>query len=336
MTLEDVKGKECYIGIDLSSGGDLTTVSIVVPLEDGLMSKELYNKLKNIESGANKTDIIDNLTSGGVNRALSAEQGKNLKLQLDKTYSKSESDKLLNKKVEKVEGQGLSDENYTLPEKSKLKGIESNANNYKHPNTHSASMITETNTRKWVSPEEKEKWNSSSGSTGGNKIEIVDDLTTGGASKALSAEQGKILENNKISYVTDDIHSFIEKNKNIMTICPVFDATNITDMSGMFRDCVSLTTVPKFDASNVTNMRYMFKGCVSLTTVPHFDTSSVISMNRMFQHCTSLEFVPKLNIDNVKFYKDIFAGCKNLDIDRMREAGWPEEYLKTAPNYVAP
>lgn len=35
VTLADIQGgKECYLGIDLSSGGDLTTISLVIPLED--------------------------------------------------------------------------------------------------------------------------------------------------------------------------------------------------------------------------------------------------------------------------------------------------------------
>ena len=34
-TLEDMRGKECYAGLDLSSGGDLTTLHLKFPLEDG-------------------------------------------------------------------------------------------------------------------------------------------------------------------------------------------------------------------------------------------------------------------------------------------------------------
>lgn len=33
LSIEDMKGKECYFGIDLSSGGDLTSISLVFPLE---------------------------------------------------------------------------------------------------------------------------------------------------------------------------------------------------------------------------------------------------------------------------------------------------------------
>ena len=34
LTLEDMQGRECYLGIDLSSGGDLTSIALVFPLED--------------------------------------------------------------------------------------------------------------------------------------------------------------------------------------------------------------------------------------------------------------------------------------------------------------
>ena len=34
LTLEDMKNKKCYLGIDLSSGGDLTSIALIFPLED--------------------------------------------------------------------------------------------------------------------------------------------------------------------------------------------------------------------------------------------------------------------------------------------------------------
>jgi len=33
-TLQDMRGKECYLGIDLSSGGDLTSIALLFPLDD--------------------------------------------------------------------------------------------------------------------------------------------------------------------------------------------------------------------------------------------------------------------------------------------------------------
>ena len=50
--------------------------------------------------------------------------------------------KVNDKKVEKESGKGLSSNDYTATEKSKLAGIAEKANNYVHPGTHPASMIT--------------------------------------------------------------------------------------------------------------------------------------------------------------------------------------------------
>lgn len=56
-------------------------------------------------------------------------------------YTKEESDakyatiKTVNNKVDKISGKGLSTNDYTTEEKTKLEGIEENANNYTHPTT---------------------------------------------------------------------------------------------------------------------------------------------------------------------------------------------------------
>ena len=63
----------------------------------------------------------------------------------------------LDKKVDKVDGKGLSANDYTDEEKAKLAGIEDNANNYTHPESHPASMITETETLKIMTAEERTK-----------------------------------------------------------------------------------------------------------------------------------------------------------------------------------
>ncbi|WP_217694098.1 hypothetical protein [Alkalihalophilus pseudofirmus] len=65
----------------------------------------------------------------------------------------------LSQKVDKEAGKGLSSNDYTSAEKTKLSGIASNANNYTHPSTHPASMITESTTRRFTSDNEKETWN---------------------------------------------------------------------------------------------------------------------------------------------------------------------------------
>lgn len=59
------------------------------------------------------------------------------------TYSKTEIDNKLATKVNVEIGKGLSSNDYTLTEKTKLSGIESNANYYVHPSSHQTGMITE-------------------------------------------------------------------------------------------------------------------------------------------------------------------------------------------------
>ena len=59
------------------------------------------------------------------------------------TYTKSEIDAKLDLKVNTETGKGLSSNDYTLTEKTKLSGIESNANYYVHPSSHQTGMITE-------------------------------------------------------------------------------------------------------------------------------------------------------------------------------------------------
>lgn len=61
-------------------------------------------------------------------------------------------------KVDKVEGKGLSTNDYTTEEKEKLAYLE----NYVHPETHEATMIVEDTNRRFVSDIEKESWNNKS------------------------------------------------------------------------------------------------------------------------------------------------------------------------------
>lgn len=68
-------------------------------------------------------------------------------------------------KVDKISGKGLSTNDYTTEEKTKLAGIAENANNYSHPASHSADMITTTASKQFVSSTEKSTWNAKLGSS---------------------------------------------------------------------------------------------------------------------------------------------------------------------------
>lgn len=65
----------------------------------------------------------------------------------------------LSKKVDKVNGKQLSTEDYSTVEKNKLAGVENNANNYIHPTTHPAAMITTDSTHEFVTDENITNWN---------------------------------------------------------------------------------------------------------------------------------------------------------------------------------
>lgn len=55
---------------------------------------------------------------------------------------------------------------FTADEKTKLSGIEPNANNYIHPSSHPANMITEDSTHRFVTDDEKNVWSSKSDFSG--------------------------------------------------------------------------------------------------------------------------------------------------------------------------
>lgn len=58
-------------------------------------------------------------------------------------------------KVDKIEGKGLSTNDYTTEEKNKLSGL----SNYTHPTSHSATMIVQDETHRFVTDSEKSTWN---------------------------------------------------------------------------------------------------------------------------------------------------------------------------------
>ncbi len=98
-----------------------------------------------------------------------------------------------------------------------------------------------------------------------------------------------------------------------------FDTKNVTNMSHMFNDCYTLTTldVSNFDTQNVTNMSGMFWGCAALTTLDlsHFDTQNVTDMNGMFCNCSALTTLDVSNFDtkNVTNMSGMFSGCSALN-----------------------
>ena len=83
---------------------------------------------------------------------------------IDEWDSKASTEYVNTELAKKVNAEGYvaTDNNYTTAEKNKLNGIAESANNYTHPKNHPATMITEDSTHKFVTDEEKAKWNAKS------------------------------------------------------------------------------------------------------------------------------------------------------------------------------
>jgi len=122
-------------------------------------------------------------------------------------YEQSEVDTIALTKVDKVEGKGLSTEDYTTTEKNKLANVADNANNYTHPASHSPSIITQDVNNRFVTDAEKSTWSGKAdledGKVPASQLpSFVDDVVEAAdfASLPGSGETGKIyvtLDDNK-------------------------------------------------------------------------------------------------------------------------------------------
>ena len=114
-----------------------------------------------------------------------------------------------------------------------------------------------------------------------------------------------------------------ENNKYISNLTQInfndnFNTSNVTNMTGMFNDCISLTSLDlsNFNTSNVTDMGWMFGYCKSLTSLDlsSFNTAKVTNMDGMFGWCssqTSLD-LSSFNTSNVTDMGYMFISCSSL------------------------
>ena len=130
---------------------------------DGLMAKEDKTNLEDMNSKkhthSNKS-LIDTLTQVLINNWNSAfthisDAIKHITADERTLWN------TVSNKVDKVSGKGLSTEDYTTVEKSKLSGIEANANRYVHPNDANTRHVTDT---------EKATWNGKANASHGNHV----------------------------------------------------------------------------------------------------------------------------------------------------------------------
>ena len=124
---------------------------------------EEKTKLANVEENANNYTFSENYEDlNNIPSEFTPKQHTHTESEitnLDK-YTKQEVDNKLDTKVDKITGKGLSTNDYSNVDKTKLSGIAANANNYIHPSTHPASIIVQTSTHRFVTDTEKNNWNS--------------------------------------------------------------------------------------------------------------------------------------------------------------------------------
>ena len=98
------------------------------------------------------------------------------------------------------------------------------------------------------------------------------------------------------------------------------NTSEVTDMSGMFWYCSSLTSLDlsHFDTSKVTSMSCMFNECSGLTTLDlsTFDTSSVDYFSGMFSKCSGLTSInlSSFNTAKAESLSSMFYKCKSLTV----------------------
>ena len=112
-----------------------------------------------------------------------------------------------------------------------------------------------------------------------------------------------------------------DRNKEFIEI-KLFGINNLTDISYMFYNCVSLYSIPdisNFDTSKIRNMSYLFYNCKNLRDVSgisNWRTNKVGNISFMFCKCENLVNFPdisKWNTINVSKMASIFLDCIHLE-----------------------
>lgn len=124
------------------------------------------------------------------------------------------------------------------------------------------------------------------------------------------------------------------------TIPPLINTANVTDMSYMFLNCVSVTNynLDNYDTSNVTNMSYMFN-CnsgidIRILDCSSFDIGKVTNMNSMFNGLFQLAQldISSFYFTNVTRFSSMFTNCGNYSkqTEGAYADGIPYVYVKDA------
>ena len=97
-----------------------------------------------------------------------------------------------------------------------------------------------------------------------------------------------------------------------------WNTSSVLDMSGMFNGCSNLTSVPLFDTSNVTNMSGMLS-CSKLIAIPLLDCSKISTGNNM-NICSSTTLSRLTDVGGFK------------DLGKVPSFSKPSYFLRFCPN----
>lgn len=168
---------------------------------------------------------------------------------------------LLNK-VDKAEGKQLSTNDYTTEEKNKLSEIADNANNYVHPESHPATIITEDETHRFLTDVERNKLNGIAESAN-NYVHPP----THTASEITEEENKRFLtdaERTKLSGIQDGANNYTHPPTHEASMIVKTDGQNIQDFfdnGGTFNGTVTFkTTTPTNTEVSITGRTISAKG----------------------------------------------------------------------------
>ena len=159
---------------------------------------------------------------------------------------------------------------------------------------------------------------------GGRKRELCETLDEHEFAAINGLFQIMLIEENTITDMSSMFSTDIlcqQKNLIIVQDISEWDTTNVTNMSQMFNNCISLISLPdisKWNTKNVKEMNGMFSNCFSLKSLPDiskWNTSNVKDMSFMFANCVSLKSLPdisKWDTTNVINMSIMFCVCSSL------------------------
>lgn len=206
----------------------------------------------------------------------------------------------LSEKVDKVNGKTLSTNDYTNEEKNKLAGIDKAANKYIHPNTHPASIIEETPTKRFVTDTEKTNWNKVS-----KKLDIEVANTTFATKQEISAAgYGDML---KATYDTNG-NGVVDRAESVNGIVKALNLSSQVQTDAYRKSVIALC-----DLDNSNTNRYSFsQGTLNFRRTNGLTTviTAIIDVQKMYNVAGMLGSVVTLgsNKDCVKLCTFIYNG----------------------------